>query len=72
MLLTSAQEALRKSGYLFLKGIILKDNMIYGFYATNTNDHFGMFSDGSIYLAKTCSKEVATVLVVNNVEVIEY
>lgn len=72
MLLTSAQEALRKSGYLFLKGVILKDNMIYGFYATDAEPHVGVYIEERIYLAKTCSKEVATVLVVNNVEVIKY
>lgn len=72
MLLTSAQEILRKSGYLFLKGVILKDNMIYGFYATDAEPNFGAYSEERIYQAKTCSKEVATVLVVNNVDVIKY
>ena len=72
MLLTSAQQILQKSGYRFLSGHIIKNNMTYGFYTTSSCSQFGAHVDERIYEVKTCSREVAAVMVVNNVEVIKY
>jgi len=72
MLLHQAQEILRGSGYRFLKGHIIKNNMTYGFYYADVGEHFGIYSDEAIYQVKTCSREIAAVMVVNNVEVIKY
>lgn len=72
MLLTNAEKILQKSGYRFLSGHILKDNMPYGFYTTSSTSKFGTYSEETIYQVKTCSREVAAVMVVSNVNVIKY
>lgn len=72
MLLTNAQEMLRQSGYRFLNGHIIKNNMTYGFYSTDAGEHFGIYYGEKIYQVKTCSREVAALMVVNNVQVIKY
>lgn len=72
MLLTNAQKALKESGYQFLKGCINKGGMTYGFYSTTIRDESGGYCHETIYQVKTCSCEVAAVMVVNNVKVIKY
>ena len=72
MFTKDAQDVLSKSGYRFLNGHIIKNNMTYGFYYADVGEHFGVYSDETIYQVKTCSREIAAVMVVNNVEVIKY
>lgn len=72
MLLHQAQEILRGSGYRFLKGHIIKNNMTYGFYSSDTHPHYGVYATEQIWEVRTCSREVAALMVVNNVKVIKY
>lgn len=72
MLLHQAQEILTKSGFLMYDNVIVKKGMTYGFYTTETFFKGHSLIPDKLVEVRTCSREVATLMVINNVSVKKY
>ena len=72
MLLQQARQILKESGFQFLDNKIVKNGMTYGFYTIDRHFEGHISIPFLITEVRTCSKEVATTMVINKVPVKKY